>query len=46
MIDKNVVELYLNLVDFDVLDKNRYELTEIETTDKQRFTELENKKFN
>ncbi len=46
MIDKNVVELYLSLVDFDVLDKNRFELTEIETTDKQRFTELENKKLN
>ena len=46
MIDKNAVELYLSLVDFDVLDKNSFELTEIETTDKQRFSELENKKLN
>jgi len=46
MIDKNIVELYLSLVDFNVLDKNRFELTEIKTTDKQRFTELENKKLN
>ncbi|WP_027064855.1 hypothetical protein [Maribacter sp. Hel_I_7] len=46
MIDKNAVELYLSLVDFDVLDKNSFELTEIETTDKQRFAELENKKLN
>jgi hypothetical protein len=46
MIDKNIVELYLSLVDFNVLDKNRFELTEIKTTDKQRFAELENKKLN
>ena len=43
---KNIVELYLSLVDFNVLDKNRFELTEIKTTDKQRFAELENKKLN
>jgi len=46
MIDKNIVELYLSLVDFNVLYKNRFELTEIKTTDKQRFAELENKKLN
>ena len=46
MIDKNIVELYLSLVDFIVLDKNRFELTEIKATDKQRFAELENKKLN
>ena len=46
MIDKNIVELYLSLVDFNVLDKNRFELTEIKTTEKQRFAELENKKLN
>ena len=46
MIDKNIGELYLSLVDFNVLDKNRFELTEIKTTDKQRFAELENKKLN
>lgn len=46
MIDKNIVELYLSLVDFNFLDKNRFELTEIKTTDKQRFAELENKKLN
>lgn len=46
IIDKNIVELYLSLVDFNVLDKKRFELTEIKTTDKQRFAELENKKLN
>ena len=46
MIDKNIVELYLSLVDFNVVDKNRFELTEIKTTEKQRFAELENKKLN
>ena len=45
MIDRNVIDLYLSLVDFNVLDKNRFEIVEILTTDKQRFTELENQKL-
>ncbi len=45
MIDRNVVGLYLSLVDFDVLDKNRFELTDIIATDKQKFSEMENQKL-
>jgi hypothetical protein len=46
MIDRNVIELYLSLVDFNVLDKNRFELTDIIATDKQKFAEIENQKLN
>ncbi|WP_020531049.1 hypothetical protein [Flexithrix dorotheae] len=46
MIDRNVVDLYLSLVDFNVLDKNRFELVDILPTDKQKFTQLENQKLN
>ena len=46
MIDRNVVDIYLNQVDFDALDKNQFELTEIKPTDKQKFSVMENKKKN
>lgn len=46
MIDRNVVDLYLSLVDFNVLDKNRFELVDILPTDKQKFAEMENQKLN
>ena len=46
MIDRNVVELYLSQVDFNSLDKNRFELVDILPTDKQKFAELENQKLN
>jgi len=45
MIDRNVVEEYLSLVNFNLLDKNRFELTDIKKTDKQKFSELENQKL-
>ena len=45
MIDRNVVEEYLSLVDFNILDKNRFELTDINKTDKQKFSELENQRI-
>lgn len=45
MIDQNVVDLYLSLIDFNMLDKNRFELVDILPTDKQNFAELENKKL-
>ena len=45
MIDRNVVDLYISLVDFNVLDKNRFELVDILPTDKQKFAELENQKI-
>ena len=44
MIDKNVVEQYLNIVELKSMDKTRFELTEIEPTDKQKFSEMENEK--
>jgi len=46
MIDRKLVDLYLSLVDFNVLDKKRFELVDIFPTDKQRFAELENQKLN
>ena len=46
MIDRKVVNLYLSLVDFNALDKKRFELVDISQTDKQKFTELENQKLN
>ncbi|WP_201770358.1 hypothetical protein [Altibacter lentus] len=45
MIDRNVVQEYLSSVDFNSLDKNRFELTDIKKTDKQKFSKLENQKI-
>ena len=45
MIDRNVVELYLSKVNFNSLDKNQFELTDIKPTDKQKFTKLEIEKY-
>jgi hypothetical protein len=36
MIDRKTVDHYLSQVDFDKLDKNRFELVDIEPTDKQK----------
>jgi hypothetical protein len=36
MIDRNVVDQYLSLVDFNILDINRFELTDIIATDNQK----------
>ena len=44
-IDENVVDEYLSQVNFNSLDKNRFELTQILPTDKQKFTEMENEKL-
>ncbi|TNE54321.1 MAG: hypothetical protein EP338_07865 [Bacteroidetes bacterium] len=45
MIDRNIVDLYLSLVDFSSLDKNRFELVDILPTHKQKFAEIENQKI-
>lgn len=45
MIDKNIVEKYLSQVSFNSLDKNRFELTDVVMTDKQKFTKIENEKL-
>ena len=44
MIDRNIVEEYLALVDFDKLDTS-YELVDILPTDKAKFKEIENEKI-
>lgn len=46
MIDRKIVDEYLKMVDFNSLDENKFELIDILPTDKQKFTELENKKLN
>ncbi|WP_299890699.1 hypothetical protein [uncultured Lacinutrix sp.] len=46
MIDRNVIEQYLNLVDFNTLDKKHFTLVDILPTDKQKFSVLENQKLN
>lgn len=46
MIDRNVVDQYLSLVDFNILDKNKFELTDILPTDKLKFVKIENEKLN
>lgn len=45
MIDRNVVDLYLSIVDFNSLDKNRFQLVDILPTDIQKFAEMENQKL-
>ncbi len=37
---------FISMVDFNVLDKKRFELVDILPTDKQKFSELENEKIN
>jgi len=42
MLDKNSMDEYLKLVDFNSIDKNHFEIVEFSQTDKSRFNELEN----
>lgn len=42
MIDKNSIEEYLSLIDFNIIEKKYFDVIEFETTDKIRFKELEN----
>ncbi len=42
MIDKMIVEDYLKLIDLKTLDLTKFEVVEIEKTDKKRFTAIEN----
>ncbi|MCX8526048.1 hypothetical protein OF897_19205 [Chryseobacterium formosus] len=42
MIDKNSIDEYLKLVDFDILDEKNFTIIEFSKTDKSRFNELEN----
>lgn len=45
-IEKNIIEDYLKIVDFDSLEKNRYEPIEVLKTDKKRFVLFENESIN
>lgn len=45
-IDQQVVDEYLSIVDFDKLDKTKYEIVEIPKTDKSKLNQLENKTIN
>ncbi|MCT8341213.1 hypothetical protein MG296_14195 [Flavobacteriaceae bacterium TK19130] len=46
MIDRKIVDDYLKMVDFDILNDNKFELIDIMPTNKKRFAELENEKLN
>ena len=44
-IDRKVVDEYLKLVNFEVLDTNNFELIDIIETDKKKFDQIENSKI-
>ena len=44
-VDKMIVDEYLKLVDFDELKQSKYELVEIQSTEKARFNEILNAKL-
>ncbi|MDR6527471.1 hypothetical protein J2787_002863 [Chryseobacterium rhizosphaerae] len=44
MLDKNSVDEYLKLVDFNSIDVNHFEIVEFITMDKRRFNTIENSK--
>lgn len=41
MVDRKIADEYLNMVDFDVLDKNNFTLVDIVSTDTKEFEKLE-----
>ena len=45
MIDRTIIQEYLKLVDFDIIDDNHFELVDIISTDKQKFKEIENEPY-
>jgi hypothetical protein len=42
MIDRKIVNEYLDLVEFEIISEKQFELVEIEPTDKNKFKEIEN----
>ena len=42
MIERNSIEEYLKLVDFNIIDERNFEIIEFMKTDKSRFNEIEN----
>ncbi len=44
-IDNQIIEEYLKIVDFEILDESNFEIINIPKTDKSRFNEIENKKY-
>lgn len=45
MVDRSIIQEYLKLVDFEVIDDSHFELVDIITTDKQKFKEFENESY-
>lgn len=45
MIDREIVDEYIKIVDLKNLNKNKFELIDIQDTDIQKFNEVENKKI-
>jgi len=44
-IDKEIIDEYLSLVEFDFIDKNNFEIVSIPKTDKTKFNRIENRKI-
>lgn len=45
MIERSIVQEYLKLVDFDVIDDRHFELVDVISTDKQKFKGIENESY-
>ncbi len=44
-IDKQIIEEYLSIVDFEEIDKSNFEIVNVPKTDKSKFVQIENKKI-
>ena len=43
-IDEQIIEEYLSIVDFEIIDKSNFEIVDIPKTDKSKFSQIENEK--
>jgi len=41
-IEKQIIQEYLSLVDFEIIDESHFEIAEIQRTDNTRFNKIEN----
>jgi hypothetical protein len=46
MIDKDIVNEYLQMVDLEILELNKFELIDIILSDQNKFNEIENQQRN
>ena len=44
-IDEQIIEEYLSIVDFEIIDKSNFEIVDIPKTDKSKFSQIENEKI-